>query len=126
MTGNLPEYAERHDTNKWSRYADMYGPVFLLKTLFNVRSLCTSRILYSLILLLQRRLVILNDPKAMQHIALKDQEIFPKPGTVEVRSHHLALNAFDSSRSHIVPFTFSLDQACCRLRAETISANEGC
>ena len=56
----------------------MYGPVFLLKTFFNVRLRCTSRILFSLILLLQRHLVILNDPKAMQHIALKDQKIFPK------------------------------------------------
>ena len=37
-TGNLPEYTECHDTNKWLRYAEAYGSVFLFKTFFNVRS----------------------------------------------------------------------------------------
>ena len=79
-TGNLPEYTECHDTNKWLRYAEAYGSVFLFKTFFNVRS-WRNRIrftFHSHTFSLQRRLVILNDPKAMQHITLKDQEIFPK------------------------------------------------
>ena len=77
--GNLPQLTTRQSWRLWAQYADSYGPAFLVRSLLSVRIVnlppCIRDANSGNV---QRRVLVLHDPKALHTVMVKDQDVWRK------------------------------------------------